>query len=329
MAKKKEAARIVIRRVSESGHGKHHGGAWKVAYADFVTAMMAFFLMMWLLGTTSQERLEGLAGYFTDPSSTEANNVRGGDAGILSGAVLAPPSFIQQPPASPFDMSPTPPHGEETESELTDSVVEAFGSVGEAVAENMRVDQELERGSTREDRRFDKVQEQIAQALAAKADLADLRQQLEVTRVEGGLRIELLDRENVAMFPLGSDRLSPAALRLLAVVEKAVADTPNRLSIRGHTDSQPYAASAWNDNWRLSADRANATRVALTQMGLPERRVADVVGKADTEPRLPANPADPSNRRISILLMAVPRHAVSPSRLIGQTVAPQPAAEPM
>ena len=301
MARKQEG-KIIVRRVTEGGHGKHHGGAWKVAYADFVTAMMAFFLMMWLLGTTSQERLEGLAEYFTDPGSI-STTAPGGEAGILRGAVLAPPSFIQQPPAAPFDLSPSPPRGEQTESEVADRVIEAFGPVGDMVADNMRSDGAADAGETSQDRQFAKVQERIEQALATRDDLADLRQQLQVTRVDGGLRIELLDRENLAMFPLGSEQLSPQALRLLALVKTAVADTPNRLSIRGHTDSRPFANGAASDNWRLSAERANATRVALARMGLPERRVAEVIGKADTEPHVPERPDDPSNRRISILLM--------------------------
>jgi chemotaxis protein MotB len=143
--------------------------------------------------------------------------------------------------------------------------------------------------------------------LPPRDDLASLRSQLEITHTEAGLRIELLDRENLAMFPSGSDRLSPEALRLLEVVAAAVADQPNRLSIRGHTDSRPFASGASSDNWRLSSDRANATRLAVMGMGLPAARIAEVVGKADTEPRLPDRPEDASNRRISILLM---NHAV-------------------
>ncbi|WP_051329478.1 flagellar motor protein MotB [Geminicoccus roseus] len=294
MAPRKDG-RIVVRKVVEAGHGGHHGGAWKVAYADFVTAMMAFFLLMWLLGTTSKAKLEGLAEYFTDPGSV-SRLPPGGDAGILRGSMAMAPSFIQIPPASPFDLSPTPARGEQTDSELADRVVQAFGPVGDDPALDMP-------GDAEDARTFAQVEDRIREALAARDDLAPFRNQLQVTRTEAGLRIELLDRENLAMFPSGSDRLSPEALRLLEVVAAAVADQPNRLSIRGHTDSRPFASGAGSDNWRLSSDRANATRLAMTGMGLAAARIAEVVGKADTEPRLPERPEDPRNRRISILLM--------------------------
>jgi chemotaxis protein MotB len=300
---RKRDGKIVVKKIIEGGHGGHHGGAWKVAYADFVTAMMAFFLMLWLLGTTNKAKLEGLAEYFTDPSSASRLQP-GGEGGILHGSSLLEPTFIQQPPSSPFDMSPTPPRGEQAESELAHRVAEAFGPVGDEVAENMRSDWEAE--AENEARAFEKVEQQIEQALGASEDLAALKDQVQMTRTKDGLRIELLDRESVAMFASGSDQLSPEARRLLQVVLAAVAEGTNRLSIRGHTDSRPFASGSRSDNWRLSADRANATRLALVEMGLPPGRVAEVIGKADTEPRLPEQPQDPSNRRISILLMTQP-----------------------
>lgn len=310
----RQDGRIVVRRLEESHHGGHHGGSWKVAYADFVTAMMAFFLLMWLLGTSSKARLEGLAEFFTDPGSV-SRLPPGGDAGILRGSSVLAPSFVEQPPASPFDLSPTAARGEPTESELADRVVEAFGPVGDIVAENMRHDDgigELRHDDVAEEvpegqaAAFAAVEERIRAAFAARADLAELQQQLEVTWTKEGLRIELLDREGVAMFPSGSDRLSTEARRLLEVVRQAIADSPGRLSIRGHTDSRAFAHGSGSDNWRLSSDRANATRLALLDMGLPGGRIAEVIGKADTEPRLPGRPEDPANRRISILLMAPP-----------------------
>jgi chemotaxis protein MotB len=300
---RKRDGRIIVRKVIEGGHGGHHGGAWKVAYADFVTAMMAFFLLMWLLGTTSKAKLEGLAEFFTDPNSVSLLPP-GGDAGILRSTSILEPSFIQQPPSSPFHMVPRPAQGEQVEIELLDRVAEAFGPVGDVVADNMRQDRPADPRQPEDNSGFERVEEQIKDAFAARKDLADLRQQLQVSHTKDGLRIELLDRETVAMFPSGSDQLSPEARKLLEVVMAAVAASPNRLSIRGHTDSRPFASGAGMDNWRLSSDRANATRAALMEMGLADERIAEVIGKADTEPRLPARPEDPSNRRISILLMA-------------------------
>ncbi len=276
---------ILIKKVKKGGGHGHHGGAWKVAYADFVTAMMAFFLLMWLLGTTSKAKLEGLAEYFTDPSSL-SRLPPGGDAGILRGTSVLDPSFMQAVSASPFDVAPPAAPDEPGAVEPADELAAAFAPVGDTAASADA-----------------QVEARLRQALAERADLGALREQLEVVRTPDGLRIELLDREGLAMFASGSDRLSPEARQLLAVVAGAVAAGGGRLSIRGHTDSRPFAAGSGSDNWRLSSDRANATRLALVALGLPPGRIAEVIGKADTEPRLPERPEDPGNRRISILLM--------------------------
>ena len=155
-------------------------------------------------------------------------------------------------------------------------------------------------------------EDRLRQALAERPDLGGLREQLEVTHTPEGLRIELLDREGSAMFASGSDQLSPEARRLLELVAAAVASGTDRLSIRGHTDSRPFASGSGSDNWLLSSDRANATRQALMALGLPPGRIAEVIGKADTEPRLPERPDDPGNRRISILLLPTPAPAAAP-----------------
>jgi chemotaxis protein MotB len=299
MARKRDG-KVLVRKVTEAGHGGHHGGAWKVAYADFVTAMMAFFLLMWLLGTTSKAKLEGLAEYFTDPNSI-SRLPPGGDAGILHGTSVLSPSFMQQQPTLPIEMSPSPAHDESADGELVDRMAQAFGPVEEVAIENMRGDRMGE--GIEWTPPFREVEERIRQALSSRADLSELGRQLQVSHTPEGLRIELLDQESLAMFPSGSDQLSSEARRLLEVVVAAVADSPGRLSIRGHTDSRPFASGAGSDNWRLSSDRANATRLALVEMGLARDRVAEVVGKADTEPRLPERPDDPTNRRISMLLM--------------------------
>ncbi|WP_159716762.1 flagellar motor protein MotB [Geminicoccus flavidas] len=311
MAGKREG-RVVVRRVIEGGHGAHHGGAWKVAYADFVTAMMAFFLLMWLLGTTSQAKLEGLAEYFTDPSSL-SRLPPGGDPGILRGTSVMEPSFIEAPPASPFDTAPLAPRGEAAESELAEELVAAFAPVGEAVLDNMRVERAEEDAVPS----VAQVEARLRQALAERSDLGGLREQLEVTRTPEGLRIELLDREGSAMFASGSNQLSPEARRLLELVAAAIASSGDRLSIRGHTDSRPFTSGSGSDNWLLSSDRANATRQALVALGLPSARIAEVIGKADTEPRLPERPDDPGNRRISILLLPAPAPAAAQARSDG------------
>jgi chemotaxis protein MotB len=285
---------LVIKRVIVGGHGGHHGGAWKVAYADFVTAMMAFFLLLWLISSASEDTLKGLSEYFSEAKVNVGTP--GGAGGLLDGRMLLPSGGVQATTAVPI--LPLPPPGS-APAELEPSETGLTSGLAEDLREEA-FEAELER---REQATFEAKKEAIEAALEAAPELSRFAENLLIDRTPEGLRIQIVDLEDAAMFPVGSDQMYPHTLRLLEVVERAIADLPNRVSIRGHTDALPFAAGATYDNWRLSSDRANATRLALVGLGLPPGRVADVTGKADAESLFPDDPRDPRNRRISLVLL--------------------------
>jgi chemotaxis protein MotB len=284
---KREGATRIIRRVEEEGAHGHHGGAWKVAYADFVTAMMAFFLMLWLLSTSSEETLKGLAEYFTDASANDGPP--GGTAGVLNGSTLMPPEPIfDQPNPQPALTTPGRPSFDGSDDP------QALGSPDQPVSIN-------DPAPASSDPAVEATRAALMRAIEQTPELKPFEDSIVVERTPEGLRIQLLDREGYAMFPSGSAQMYPHTAALLRLVVDAVRRLPNRISIRGHTDSRPFAGGLY-DNWALSSDRANATRRAMIRAGLPASRVMDVVGKGDFE-HLFADPNDPRNRRISIVLL--------------------------
>jgi chemotaxis protein MotB len=290
---------LILKKVVEDGSHGHHGGAWKVAYADFVTAMMAFFLLLWLLSTSSEETLKGLAEYFSE--SIAQVGPPGGVGGTLQGLTVVPDA-VPRTPASLLDLQPTAavgkvdrPDPEQIELGSARSVAPSEDDDPQALEEALR---------RREVERFESAKRAIEAALSSAPDeLKRLKDSLVFDQTPEGLRIQIVDREQYAMFPLGSDVMYPHTRRLLALVAQAVRGMPNRISIRGHTDARPFAPGAGYDNWRLSSDRANATRLALVEAGLDPGRIAEVVGRADAEPLVPAAPNDPRNRRISLVLL--------------------------
>jgi chemotaxis protein MotB len=288
----------VVRRVvrKKPAHGGHSGGSWKVAYADFVTAMMALFLMLWLLSAVPKETLDGLAVYFSDAQF----DIMPPGATLMSqdGPASRPDLIGRTPAASPAygeDGDPAADLREEAAGESAPNVWWALPNQFQSM------DEETERAI--ELARFDHAKAAILHAIEDSDELEKLKESLIIDRTPEGLRIQILDRDRYAMFPVGSEAMYPHTRSLLSIVAKAVADMPNKLSIRGHTDSLPYAAGAAYDNWRLSSDRANATRAALVDEGLARERLAEVVGKADADHLFPNQPLDPRNRRISIVLL--------------------------
>lgn len=308
---------IIIRKVvDEGGHG-HHGGAWKVAYADFVTAMMAFFLMLWLLATADQQQLQGLAEYFSE--ATTNTGKPGGVGGMLDGITIATDDMSIQLPMSPF--APAVPPLTATPRELDPDAfaldlaaeysrregveLELQGELADAAFEAER--------QRREQAAFDAAKEAILNALTRTPELARFTDSLLIDDTPEGLRIQLVDREQTAMFPTASAELFPGARQLIELVAASIEGLPNRLSIRGHTDSRPFAPGSGYDNWRLSSDRANATREALVAAGVSQRQIANVIGKADSEPLVPEDPADARNRRISLVLLRDAETALGPT----------------
>lgn len=285
----------IVRRIVEAGRHAHHGGAWKVAYADFVTAMMAFFLLLWLISSASEDTLKGLADYFSE--AKVSTGVPTGSAAILAGRTLLP---SEAPSALPIPSSAL-----QARTGAFDNPDEADPGArppGEAMSDEL-FEAELER---REQAMFEQAEEAIEQAIEASAELRQYRQNLMVDRTPEGLRVQILDQDRQPMFPLGSDQMYPHMRKLLEVVVGAIRDLPNRVSIRGHTDALPFAPGAGYDNWRLSSDRANVTRRALVELGLQPSRVADVTGKGDSENLVADDPKDPRNRRISLVLLHQP-----------------------
>ncbi len=292
----REARPIIIRRSEVVGGHGHHGGAWKVAYADFVTAMMAFFLLLWLISSASDETKKGLAEFFSN--ATVNIGPPGGVGGVLDGMTVTPTS-VPPLPTSPFDRPPELPDRPEDEEAL-----EAGIPSGDAVpVQAATAGQAGEADALRDQAGFARAKAEILAALQLEPGLRGFKDSLLVEEAPEGLRVQLLDREQLPMFPIGSDEMYAHTRRLLEVVVAAVAGTANRLSVRGHTDSLAFAPGSGSDNWRLSADRANATRLAMLAAGLDPARVAEVVGRADAEPLLPDRPDDPRNRRISIVLL--------------------------
>lgn len=276
---------LIVRRPVEGGGHGHHGGGWKVAYADFVTAMMAFFLLLWLVGSADKDTLKGLAEFFSDARIN--TGPPGGAGGVLQGftVVPAPPVLPAAMVELPIPM-PLQPGGADaggTDAALPD-LTPRPATFDEAAA-------------------LDAAEGEIVGALEAAPELRQLKDSLAIDLTPEGLRIQLLDRDQLAMFPIGSAEMYPHTRRLLQTVAATAAKTGHRLSIRGHADALPFAPGAGYDNWSLSADRADATRRALVESGLPPEQVAEIVGKGDSEPLVPENRADPRNRRISIVLL--------------------------
>ncbi|HEY1708356.1 MAG TPA: flagellar motor protein MotB [Rhizomicrobium sp.] len=293
---------IIIKRIKKGGHGGHHGGAWKVAYADFVTAMMAFFLLMWLINTTTPEQKRGIADYFAAQSISQTVS---GSGGILGGKVLgeesakaggAPSVFKKQSPPSPSDTT----HAKDK----TDNHGGTTNSQGTAPDSQVTSDDHLERSvPSQEKQDFASAAEAIRQAMQDSPDLAELSKQVMMDQTPEGLRIQLVDQDGKPMFEQGTARVTPQARKMLAAVAKIIDRLPNRVSISGHTDGQAFTAPDGTTNWELSAARANAARALLTGSGLSPDRIYEVAGKAGSEPLLPEDPNASANRRLSIVLM--------------------------
>ena len=331
--KKAGEKRAIIIRREEVVEGGHHGGAWKVAYADFVTAMMAFFLLMWLLNATTSDQRRGLADYFS-PTNEMSHSFSGygaifgghtpNDDGTLAsdkGVIQAmnenvKPTFDVEEddsdtPASAASVAtgqpgintrratqhaggPAAKESPKPGDQLAPPA--AAGPVNKSEAELRAELAQKERTS------FDQAAKQIREMVASDPALADLARQLAVDITPEGLRIQILDEEKQAMFASGSAVLNERARALLLKVAPVLMKLPERLSITGHTDASPYKGND-RSNWELSAERANATRRLLAEAGLPEARVQTVSGRADRDPLLPADPMAAVNRRIAIVVL--------------------------
>lgn len=265
---------VIVKKVVLADGGGHHGGAWKVAYADFVTAMMAFFLLLWLLGATEENKRKGLADYFT-PTLVKLRQESAGSDGMLGGdSIVSADNY-------PHRMGQTGTRSITIPRDTTGGVKE---------------------GATRE-KTIQSMRERLEQTLSPSQDLQRLMRQVRLVDTTEGIRIDLVDDADFSMFQLGTTLLTPEATRLLAAIAQTVGPEESGVAIRGHTDALPWKSRGMGNNWALSAGRAEATRQALMRAGLAQARFRRIEGVADRELLVRENPADPRNRRISILLM--------------------------
>lgn len=322
----KDQAPIIIKKIKRGGEG-HHGGAWKVAYADFVTAMMAFFLLLWLLNVTTSEQKMGIADYFSPASPSRQES---GSGGVLGGRTITAPGAQANSSSPPQISVPTPSipasaNAEEQVEDMTEAApgrptmreLDAQGLKGlaelDAAGRRQQADtnrdgvlspEEVEDALARlEQERFEEAIRQLRQAIQSVPELQTLAESLIIDQTPEGLRIQLVDQFGYSMFPSGAAQMFPQTAQLLSAVAQAVRQMPNKLSISGHTDSLPFRQGAGFSNWELSTDRANASRRALEAAGIRSDRFESVVGRADRDHLFPEDPNSPRNRRISIVLL--------------------------
>jgi chemotaxis protein MotB len=280
-------APIVIKKVKKVVGGGHHGGAWKVAYADFVTAMMAFFLLMWLINTTSPEQKRGIADYFAPASISQSTS---GSGGILGGTALGEDGAKSAGSSSVLEqLAPRTPDAQDPGNTTESLSAASEDALREALAK-------------KEADSFASAAQSLRQALQDMPELAELSKQLLIDQTPEGLRIQLVDQDGRSMFQEGRATPNDRARILLRAVAKIVIQLPNRVTISGHTSASPSGRYSEGD-WPLSSGRADAARQILQGAGVVPDRVYQVAGKANSDPLYPDDPTLAGNRRIAIVLL--------------------------
>ena len=274
--------KIIYKKVYIEGHGGHHGGAWKVAYADFVTAMMAFFLLLWLLGATNEKQRKGIADYFA-PTLLDTRSLGMGGSGLFGGE------------SARSDKKTGDKAGRSREDGMATPVTGAGGNKPGTG----------DKGSLRNADRanFEKMRKQVTAEMQRAPDLRKLASHVKFVMTSEGMRIDLVDNADYSMFAVGTTMLEPEASELIGKIAETVRTTNNPIMIRGHTDSLPYGDPRAMNNWMLATGRAEATRRRLALGGTPEVRFARIEGVADREPMIVKDPTDPRNRRVAITLL--------------------------
>jgi chemotaxis protein MotB len=268
---------IIIKRVKKTVHA-NHGGAWKIAYADFVTAMMAFFLLMWLLGSTTRADLQGIAEYFKTPLRVA----------LMGGAGAGDTTSIIKGGGQDLTRA----DGQQKQGDST---------TGRKVTDLNEAQQEL---AKRDKLILRQLKTRIESAIAASPTLSQFKDQLLIDITTEGLRIQIVDAQNRPMFAIGSAQLQPYTRQILHEIGKVLNDVPNRISLSGHTDATPYSAGEGGySNWELSADRSNAARRELILGGMDDKRIVRVVGLSSFVLLDTADAYSPTNRRVSIIVM--------------------------
>jgi chemotaxis protein MotB len=284
---------IIIKKIKMVVGGGHHGGAWKVAYADFVTAMMAFFLLMWLINTTSPEQRRGIAEFFAPAS---VSRVSSGAGGLLEGTSFAEEG-VRHGHSAPVASASEPQYTSNADNEAQAQTDAAPGG------QQSPNEDSLSRARTmRETAEFSRAEIAIRQAMADMPDIAELSRNVIVEQTPEGLRIQIVDQEGRSMFNAGDAAPNDRARRLLVAISGVIAQLPNRLTISGHTDGSA-PGGRYASNFELSAARANEARRILAAQGIRGERIYEIAGRADSEPLFADDPGLPGNRRIAITLL--------------------------
>jgi chemotaxis protein MotB len=280
--------KIIVKKIFVEGHGGHHGGAWKVAYADFVTAMMAFFLLMWLLGATNEKQRKALADYFA-PTLVQFKQNSAGSNGLLQGDAINAQENYPNRAGQTGTRSMTIPVG---------------GVGGKDVGTGDKGTLKDQRALTQQDQKnFSETTKRIQSRMRSTPALAKLANHIRFVPTRDGMRIDLLDDANYSMFDIGTTALVPDASALIGTIAETIQGMENPIMIRGHTDSLGYGDPRNMNNWMLSSGRAEATRRRLLSGGVPETRFERIEGVADREPLIQNSPTDPRNRRVAITLL--------------------------
>lgn len=269
---------IIIKKI-KADEMHRHTGAWKIALADMMTAMMAFFLVLWLISSTSSENLTAIADYFKPQ-----DKILGSEGEVASAQKLARASF---------------------ESKLDLGSMELVSKEFENAAVSAEKDKEVdvkEIQNKTDERNFNELERELKRLIGRDASLSSALDQINFVREEDGLRIEIVDRENASMFAMGTSTLLPRAREIMEKVAVAIGHLPNRIMVRGHTDSHGYKTADSRNNWILSAERSDSTRLVLEAYGVQSDRFVKIEGVADTLPFIANDIYDPRNRRINIVL---------------------------
>jgi chemotaxis protein MotB len=269
---------IIVKKIKKGGHAVH-GGAWKIAYADFVTAMMAFFLLMWLLGSTTEGDKKGISDYFSSPLKVA---LMGGSGAGASNSVIQ---------GGGNDM--TQATGQSKKSDPNDPIQRKMA------LEAMKVEV-----AKQDAKKLANLSAKIASVITNSPKLSEFKSQIRLDTTPDGLQIQIIDDQNRPMFDSGSAVVKPYMRDILREIGAALNGVENKISLDGHTDRSPYGnGERGYSNWELSADRANASRRELAIAGMPDDKIARVVGLASSVLLEPASPLSPANRRISIIVM--------------------------
>jgi len=281
-----EETMIIIKRRKGGHHDDHHGGAWKIAFADFMTAMMALFLVLWLINVTSEEQKKGIANYFNPIAMDTSSASDGALAGQEVSKDGAETGDVKSGQKAEQDAGETTSTKEKPKS--AEEVAEEERKAAEAKAE-----QDL----------LDAAHKEITERISASIDLKMLAENLIIENTDEGLRIQITDKGKVSMFAVGSAKMNEQGAKLVGIIGDAIRNLPNRVSITGHTDGLAFSRADGYGNWELSSDRANAARRGVMAAGVDVARVARVEGLADRDHLFPGEPSDPRNRRVSITIL--------------------------